>query len=102
MPGTSVLGILTNRLKLWAASSIRPCGAVAPIWHTEQIGVNTLAWMALKLADSGTGPPELDPDSGWPLLSRPAPLPEQAHSQAQNRATPANRLQRRAIGRVAA
>jgi hypothetical protein len=41
--------------------------------------------MASKVAASGTGPPELELDSGCPLLSSPTPLPEQAHNQPHSR-----------------
>jgi hypothetical protein len=47
--------------------------------------------MASKSADNGTVPPELDPLSGCPLLSRPTPLPEQAHSQLLSRPRAAGR-----------
>src|ERR1700693_3958069 len=56
--------------------------------------------MASKSADNAIVPPELDPDSGCPLLSRPAPLPEQAHSQPLSRATAASRRHWEAIGWV--
>jgi hypothetical protein len=43
-------------------------------------------------------PPELDPLSGWPLLSSPTPLPEQAHSAqlSRPRAASHERLNRHA------
>jgi hypothetical protein len=47
--------------------------------------------MASKSADSGSVPPELDPDNGWALLSRPTPLPEQAASPAHSAIAPASR-----------
>src|SRR5437879_8518587 len=42
------------------------------MWHLVQMGVNTLAWIDVKSAVSGGGPPV---PMGCPFWSRPAPRP---------------------------
>src|SRR5258708_11452075 len=75
------MGPPTNKLKLSAASSRSPSGAVPPAWQTEQIGVKIFSWIDCRLAASGGGglPPGT---SGRPLASKPSPLP--AHAATNN------------------
>src|SRR5258708_14683314 len=75
------MGPPTNKLKLSAASSRSPSGAVPPAWQTEQIGVKIFSWIDWRSAESGGGglPPGT---SGRPLASKPSPLP--AHAAANN------------------
>src|SRR5258708_37317387 len=75
------MGTPTKKLKLSAASSRSPSGAVPPAWQTEQIGVKIFSWIDCRSAESGGGglPPGT---SGRPLASKPWPLP--AHAATNN------------------
>jgi hypothetical protein len=57
-------------------SSLSPCGALAPEWHVTQIGVNTFAWIELKVGVNGP-----------PLPPAPNPSPEPHDAAATAHAT---------------
>lgn len=52
-----MLATLTSRPKLLAASSLSPCGALAPAWQPEvaQVTVNTLSWISEKFGPNTVG-----------------------------------------------